>query len=125
MTDYSLQFPVTSTDPDALDTSPGDLLAVIELNALQAMAALQVLQCHVSNERAVVKLHHSEALLATGAAAQSSDAIVRDQFAVRQGLSREQQTGLKTLMYWCMQSMSQMQICGWKRLPVLADVDSG
>lgn len=85
-----------STDPDAFDASPGDLLTVVELNALQTMAALQVLQGHISDEGAVVQLHHSEALLATGAAAESSDAIVSDQLAVRQGLSGAQQTGLKT-----------------------------
>ncbi|TNN85736.1 hypothetical protein EYF80_003983 [Liparis tanakae] len=45
------------------------------------MAALQVLQGHVSDEGAVVQLHHSEALLATGTAAQSSDAIICDQLA--------------------------------------------
>lgn len=81
-----------STDPDAFDASPGDLLTVVELNALQTVAALQVLQCDVSDEGAVVQLNHGEALLPTGAAAQSSDAIVCDQFAVGQGL----QSGLKT-----------------------------
>lgn len=85
-----------STDPDAFDASPGDLLTVIELNALQAMAALQVLQGHVCDEGAVVQLHHCEALLATGTTAESSDAIVCDQLAVGQRLSRAQQRGLKT-----------------------------
>lgn len=63
------------------------MLTVVELNALQTMAALQVLQGHISDEGAVVQLHHGEALLAAGAAAQSSDTIVRDQLAVGQGLS--------------------------------------
>lgn len=58
------------------------MLTVIELNALQTMAALQVLQGNVSDEGAVVQLHHSEALLATGTAAESSDAVVCDQLAV-------------------------------------------
>lgn len=71
--------------PDAFDASPGDLLTVVELNALQTMAALQVFQGHISDEGAVVQLHHGEALLAAGAAAQSSDAIVCDQLAVGQG----------------------------------------
>lgn len=31
---------MTSTDPDAFDASPGDLLTVVELNALQTVAAL-------------------------------------------------------------------------------------
>lgn len=70
------------TDPDAFDASPGDLLTVIELNALQTVAALQVLQRHVGDEGAVVQLHHGEALLPAGAAAQSSDAIICDQLAV-------------------------------------------
>lgn len=55
------------------------------------MAALQVLQSHISDEGAIVQLHHSEALLTTSAATQSSDAIVCDQLAVGQGLSRTQQ----------------------------------
>lgn len=50
------------------------------------MAALQVLQRHVGDEGAVVQLHHREALLAAGAAAQRSDAVVSDELAVRQRL---------------------------------------
>lgn len=73
---------MTSTDPDAFDASPGDLLTVVELNALQTVAALQMLQCYIGDERAVVQLYHSEALLATGTAAQSSDAIICDQLTV-------------------------------------------
>lgn len=87
---------MTSTNPDAFDASPSDLLTVVELNALQTVAALQVLERHVSDEGAVVQLHHGEALLATGTAAESSDAIVCDQLAVWQGLSEERQTGLNT-----------------------------
>lgn len=81
-----------NTYPDAFDAGPGDLLAVVELDALQMMAVLQVLQGHVSDEGAVVQLHHGEALLATGTAAQSSDAIICDQLAVGQRLSGTQQT---------------------------------
>ncbi len=51
------------------------------------MAALQVLQGHISDEGTVVQLYHSEALLSTGTAAQSSDAVVCDKLAVGQGLS--------------------------------------
>lgn len=80
---------MTSTNPDAFDASTGDLLTVVELNAFQPVAALQVLQRHISDEGAVVQLHHSEALLATGTAAQSSDAIICDQLAMWQGLSRK------------------------------------
>lgn len=78
----SLCFSVTSTDPDAFDARPGDLLTVVELNAFQAMAALKVLEGHISDEGAVVQLHHCEALLAASTAAQSSDAIICDQLAV-------------------------------------------
>ena len=81
-----------STDPNALDASPGDLLTIVELNALQTMAALQVFQGNVSDKGAVVQLHHREALLATGAAAQSSDAIICNQLAVGEGLSRAQRS---------------------------------
>lgn len=72
--------------PDAFDASPGDLLTVVELDALQAMAVLQVLEGHVGDKGAVVQLHHREALLATGTAAQCSDAVIRDELAVGQGL---------------------------------------
>lgn len=85
-----------STDPDAFDASPGDLLAVVELDALQTMAALQVLQGHVGDQGAVVQLHHCEALLTTGAAAQGSDAVVCNQLAVGQGLFGKHRTGMKT-----------------------------
>lgn len=78
---------IVSTDPDPFDASPGDLLTVVEFDALQTMAALKMLQGQISDEGAVIQLHHSEALLATCTAAQSSDAIVCDQLAVGQGLS--------------------------------------
>lgn len=78
--------PDAPTDPDAFDAGPGDLLAVVELDALQTVAALQVLQRHVGDEGAVVQLHHREALLAAGTAAQGSDAVVCDELAVRQRL---------------------------------------
>lgn len=87
---------MTSTDPDAFDAGPGDLLTVVEFDALQTVAALQVLQGHISDQGAVVQLHHGEALLATGTAAESSDAIVCDQLAVGQGLFGAQRTDLKT-----------------------------
>lgn len=89
-----------STDPDPFDTSSGHLLTVVEFDALQTMAALQVLQGHISDEGAVVQLHHGETLLATSAAAQSSDAIVCDQLAVGQGLSRIEQIGVKGWDIW-------------------------
>lgn len=71
-----------STDPNALDASPCDLLTVVELNALQPMAAFQVLQSHVGYKGAVIQFHHGEALLATSTAAQGSNAIICDQLTV-------------------------------------------
>lgn len=91
----SLYFHIMPTHPDPFDASPGHLLTVVEFDALQTMAALQVLQGHISDEGAVVQLHHSEALLATSAAAQSSDAVICDQLAVGQGLPRTQQVAVK------------------------------
>lgn len=82
-----------STDPNAFDASPCDLLTVVELNALQPMAAFQVLQSHVRYEGAVIQLHHREALLATSTAAQGSNAIICDQLTVWQRLQGEQQAG--------------------------------
>lgn len=128
---------MVSTDPDAFDASPGDLLTVVELDALQTVAALQVLQGNVSDEGAVVELHHREALLATGTAAQSSDAIVCDQFAVGKGLSRgtagrdedthTQIDGLRRHKHadGMGQSLALNQNCRCKCLPVLAGEDSG
>lgn len=124
------------TDPDAFDASPGDLLTVVELNALQTMAALQVFQGHISDEGAVVQLHHGEALLAAGAAAQSSDAIVCDQLAVGQGLSVQdtanrvedtQIAGLKLHKHAhrLRQNLAQNQNCRSECLPVLAGEGSG
>lgn len=81
------------TDPNAFDASPRDLLTVIELNAFQAMAAFQVLQSHVGDERAVIQFHHREALLATSTAAQGSNAVICDQLTVWQRLQGEQQAG--------------------------------
>lgn len=93
--DHQTIFSIVSTDPDAFDSSSGNLLTVVELDALQTMAALQVLKGHVSDEGAVVQLHHGEALLATGTAAQSSDAVVRDQLAVGQRLYRGTGDGVR------------------------------
>lgn len=55
--------------PHALDAGSGNLLAVVELQALQAAAVLQVLQGHVGDEQAVVQLQHPQPLVATGAVA--------------------------------------------------------
>jgi len=89
-------FSIVSANPDAFDASSGDLLTIVELDALQTMAALQVLEGHISYKGTVVQFNHCEALLATGAAAQSSDAIICDQLTVGQGLPGEQGTELVT-----------------------------
>lgn len=80
-----VHFDLRKVGSDAFDAGPCDLLTVVQLDALQTVAALEVLQRDVSDERAVVELHHSEALLATGAAAESSDAVICDQLAVGEG----------------------------------------
>lgn len=80
-----VHFDLWKVGPDAFDASPRDLLTVVQLDALQTMAALEVLQRDVSDEGAVVQFHHREALLATGAAAERPDAIVRDQLTVGEG----------------------------------------
>lgn len=50
------------------------------------MAALQVLQWGVCDQGAVVQLDHLQTVVSAGAATEVSDAIVRDQLAVRQAL---------------------------------------
>lgn len=81
--------PAARAHPHALDAGPRDLLAVVELQALQAAAVLQVLQGHVGDEQAVVQLQHPQPLVATGAVAQVQDAVVRDELAVGQALEGE------------------------------------
>lgn len=97
------------------------------------MAALQVLQGNVGDERAIVQLHHSEALLATGAAAQSSDAIICDQLAVGKGLVRVEWPGMRNhremnglkLHKQKEGTWTYGQSCRCERLPVPADEGSG
>lgn len=60
----------THTYPHALDACTGDLLAVVQLQSLQAPAVLQVLQRGVGDKKAVVQLQYPESLVPTGAAAQ-------------------------------------------------------
>lgn len=74
------------TYPQSLDACAGDLLAVVELDAIQAVAALQVLQRGVCDEGAVVQLDHLQTVVSTGATAEVSDAIIRDQLTVGQTL---------------------------------------
>lgn len=52
--------------PESLDSSPRDLLAVIEFYPLEAVTALQVFQGRVRDERAVVQLNHLQLVMGTG-----------------------------------------------------------
>lgn len=79
-----MNFDVRKLSPHALDAGPGDLLAVVELEALQAPAVLQVLQRHVRDEQAVVQLQDTQALVAAGAVAQVQDAVIGDELTVGQ-----------------------------------------
>lgn len=74
------------TDPYAFDAGPGDLLAVVEFYPLQTVAVLQVLQSPVCDQRAVIQLHHREALLSTHTAAQRPDTVVSYQLTVGERL---------------------------------------
>lgn len=71
-----------STDPDSFDACAGDLLAVVELDAFQTLATLEVLQCDVCDQGAVVQLHDLQTLLTTHTAAQMSDSIICYQLTV-------------------------------------------
>lgn len=79
-----MHFDVRELGPHPLDARAGDLLAVVELKALQAVAVLQVLQRRVRDEQAVVQLQDAQALVAAGAVAQVQDPVVRDELTVRQ-----------------------------------------
>lgn len=79
-----MHFDVRELSPHPLDARAGDLLAVVELKALQAVAVLQVLQRRVRDEQAVVQLQDAQALVAAGAVAQVQDPVVRDELTVRQ-----------------------------------------
>ena len=74
------------TYPHPLDARAGDLLAVVQLEALQATTVLQVLQGHVSDEEAVVQFQHPQPLVAARAVAQVQDPIIRDELTVGQAL---------------------------------------
>lgn len=80
--------------PHPLDARTGHLLAVVQLQALQAAAVLQVLQGRVGDEQAVVQLQHPQPLVAAGAVAQVQDAVVRDELAVGQTLERGESAGV-------------------------------
>ena len=74
------------THPQALDAGACDLLAVVQLDAVQAVAGLQVLQRGVCDERAVIQLDHLQSVVGAGPAAQVPNAIIRDQLTVGETL---------------------------------------
>lgn len=79
-----MDFDMRKLGPHALDAGTGDLLAVVQLQALQATAVLQVLQCSVRDEEAVVQLQDPQSLVPTRAAAQVQDPFVGDELTVGQ-----------------------------------------
>ena len=81
------------TDPEPFDAVPGDELAVVEADALQVVAGLQVLQALVRDERAVVQLQNGQVLGGARPRAQHTDPLVRDQLTVRQRLNRRHESG--------------------------------
>ena len=74
------------TYPHPLNACTGDLLTVVQLQALQAPAVLQVFQGHVGDEEAVVQFQDSQPFVATGAVAQVQDPVICDELAVGQTL---------------------------------------
>lgn len=79
-----MDFDMRELSPHPLDACAGNLLAVIQLQALQATAVLQVLQGHVGDEEAVVQFQYLQPLMATGAIAQVQDSIICDELTVGQ-----------------------------------------
>lgn len=86
------------THPHPLNARAGDLLAVIQLQALQAPAVLQVFQGHVGDEEAVVQFQDSQSFVATGAVAQVQDSVIRDELTVGQTLRRRDEHVRETLI---------------------------
>lgn len=74
--------------PHALDACAGNLLAVVQLQALQAAAVLQVLQGHVGDEETVVQFQYPQPLVTAGAVAQVQDPIISDELTVGQTLEQ-------------------------------------
>lgn len=95
---------ISRSHPESLDPRPRDLLAVVQLYPLQAVAALQVLQGSVGDQGAVVQLDHLQAVVGAGAVPQVANAIVRDQLAVGQTLhpnrGREPSARSRTTLCW-------------------------
>lgn len=76
----------TNTHPKPSDGRSRYHLAVVQFDALQIVTRHQMLQRLVGDQRTVVQLQHGQAFGRTAAGSQLTDAVVRDQFAVRQGL---------------------------------------
>lgn len=74
------------THSDTFDSCTSDLLAVIEFDAFEPLATLQVLQSDVCDQGAVIQLDHLQPLLTTHTAAQVSNPIVCYQLTVREAL---------------------------------------
>lgn len=79
-----VDFDVRELSPHALDACAGNLLAVVQLQALQAAAVLQVLQGHVGDEETVVQFQYPQPLVTAGAVAQVQDPIISDELTVGQ-----------------------------------------
>lgn len=75
-----------TTHPEPLYPGPCDLLAVIQLNAVEAVTCFEVLQRGVCDERAVIELNHFQSVVSTRPTAQVTDAIVCNQLTMRQTL---------------------------------------
>ena len=67
---------------ESSDAGARDELTVVELDAMQVLAAHQVLERRVGDERTVVELERDERFSGALRAAQVTYAFVRDQFTV-------------------------------------------
>lgn len=70
------------THPEPLNPGACDLLAVVQLNAVEAVAGFEVLQRGVGNERAVIEFDHLQSVVSTRPTPQVTDTIIRDQLTV-------------------------------------------
>lgn len=78
-----MDFDMRELSPHSFDACARDLLAVVQLQALQATTVLQVLKGQVSDE-AVIQLQDPQPLVATGAIAEVQDPVVCDELTVGQ-----------------------------------------
>lgn len=70
-------------------------MTVIQFYPLQAVAALEMFQGGVGDQRAVVQFDYLQAVMSTGAVAQVANPIVGDQLAVGQTLPPQRKTNDK------------------------------